>query len=25
MMYDLYWYFQMKKKRMIMKILKKEW
>ena len=25
MMYDLYWYCQMKKKRMIMKILKKEW
>ena len=25
MMYDVYWYCQMKKKRMIMKILKKEW
>ena len=25
MMYDVYWYFQMKKKRMIMTILKKEW
>jgi hypothetical protein len=25
MMYDIYWYCQMKKKRMIMKILKKEW
>ena len=25
MMYDVYWYYQMKKKRMIMKILKKEW
>ena len=24
-MYDVYWYCQMKKKRMIMKILKKEW
>jgi hypothetical protein len=25
MMYDVYWYCQMKKKRMIMTILKKEW
>ena len=25
MMYDVYWYCQMKKKRMIMKIFKKEW
>ena len=25
MMYDVYWYCKMKKKRMIMKILKKEW
>jgi hypothetical protein len=25
MMYDVYWYCQMKKKRIIMKILKKEW
>ena len=25
MMYDVYWYCQMKKKRTIMKILKKEW
>ena len=25
MIYDVYWYCQMKKKRMIMKILKKEW
>ena len=25
MMYDVYWYCQMKKKRMILKILKKEW
>ena len=25
MMYDVYWYCQMKKKRMIMNILKKEW
>jgi hypothetical protein len=25
MMYDVYWYCQMKKKRKIMKILKKEW
>ena len=25
MMYDVYWYCQMKKKRMSMKILKKEW
>ena len=25
MMHDVYWYCQMKKKRMIMKILKKEW
>ena len=25
MMYDVYWYCQIKKKRMIMKILKKEW
>ena len=25
MMYDVYWYCQVKKKRMIMKILKKEW
>ena len=25
MMYDVYWYCQMKKKRMIIKILKKEW
>jgi hypothetical protein len=25
MMYDVYWYCQMKKKRLIMKILKKEW
>jgi hypothetical protein len=24
-MYDVYWYCQMKKTRMIMKILKKEW
>jgi hypothetical protein len=25
MMYDVYWYCQLKKKRMIVKILKKEW